>query len=109
MKPPPLLLGAALAFWGWQSDLLLAGLLMAVSVESARLVRRRWEFSDEDFSRVWTFCSLLFLAAGVYAFNENNGPAAFGNWLQEPSFRTQGRAGLSSARTAAAIFRTTPS
>ena len=109
MKPPPFLLGATLAFWGWQSEgFLIAGLLMGLIVESARFVHARWELSDEDFSRVWTFCSLLFLAAGVYAFNQNQGPASFGGWFQDPSFRTQGRAGLSSANTAAAVFRWLP-
>jgi hypothetical protein len=108
VKPPVLLLGATLAFWGWQSGFLIAGALMGLIVESARFVHARWEFSDEDFSRVWTFCSLLFLAAGVYAFTNNNGPAAFGNWFQDPGFRTQGGAGLSSARTAAAVFRWLP-
>ena len=109
MKPPPFLLGATLAFWGWQSEgLFLAGVVMGVIVEGARFIHARWELSDEDFSRVWTFCSLLFLAAGVYAFADNQGPASFGSWFQEPSFRTQGRAGLSSARTAAAVFRWLP-
>lgn len=108
MKPPPLLLGATLAFWGWQSEFLIPGLVMGLIVESARFIHARWEFSDEDFSRVWTFCSLLFLGAGVYAFTDNQGPAAFGSWFQDPSFRTQGRAGLTSARTAAAVFRWLP-
>lgn len=108
MKPPPFLLGATLVFWGWQSDFLLPGLLMGLIAESARFMRVRWEFSEEDFSRVWTFCSLLFLAAGVYAFNENKGPETFGNWFQEPGLRTQGRAGLSTARTGAALFRWLP-
>ena len=108
MKPPPLLLGAALAFWGWQSDFLIPGVAMGLIVESARLIQARWDFSDEDFSRVWTFCALLFLAAGVYAFNNNGGPSNFGNWFQNPSFRTQGGAGLSTARTGAAMFRWMP-
>ncbi|MSU59326.1 MAG: hypothetical protein EXS35_14345 [Pedosphaera sp.] len=108
MKPPPFLLGTALAFWGWQSDFLIPGVMMGLIVESARLVQARWEFSDEDFSRVWTFCSLLFLAAGVFAFTNNNGPESFGNWFQNPGFRTQGGAGLSAARTGAAIFRWLP-
>ena len=108
MKPPPLLLGCALAFWGWQTELLIPGVAMALVVESARLTHARWEFSDEDFSRVWTFCSLLFLAAAVYAFNDNAGPANFGRWFQEPNFRTQGGAGLSTARTGAAMFRWLP-
>jgi hypothetical protein len=108
MKPPPLLLSATLVFWGWQSDFLIPGVLMGLIVESARFVHARWEFSDEDYSRVWTFCSLLFLAAGVYAFNTNNGPATFGSWFQDPGFRTQGGAGLSTARTGAALFRWLP-
>ena len=94
MKPPLLLLGATLVFWGWQSDFWWPGLLMAVIVESVRVVRARWEFTEEDFSRVWTFCALLFLAAGVYAFNASKGPANFGCWLQKPGLRSQGGAGL---------------
>lgn len=108
MKPPPFLLGAALLFWGWQSDLVLPGALMAVLVESARLFTARWEFSDEDFSRIWTFCSLLFLAAAVYAFTTNEGPSSFGNFFSDPSLVTQRNAGNASAHTAAAVFRWLP-
>jgi hypothetical protein len=108
MKPPPLLLGAALAFWGWQSDLLIPGVAMALIVEAARFVKARWDFSDEDFTRVWTFCSLVFLATSVYAFTSNEGPATFGSWFRERDFRSQGAAGLSTARTAASMFRWLP-
>ena len=104
MKPPPFLLGAALAFWGWQSDLLLPGVAMALIVEAAQFTQARWEFADEDFSRVWTFCSLLFLAAGVYAFTSNEGPATFGGFFQSPNFFTQRNAGTSSAKTAALVI-----
>ena len=41
MKPPPFLLGAALLFWGWQSDLLLVGGVLAVVFESARFIKAR--------------------------------------------------------------------
>ncbi len=71
MKPPPFLLGAALLFWGWQSGFLIVGAVMAVVLEGARLMKARWEFAEDDFSRVWTFCTLLFLAAGVYAFTDS--------------------------------------
>jgi hypothetical protein len=108
MKPPPFLLGAALLFWGWQSDFLIPGAVMALVLEAARFVRLRWEFSEDDFSRVWTFCSLLFLAAVVFAFTANEGPATFGDFFQNPNFRTQGGAGLSTARTGAALFRWLP-
>jgi len=108
MKPPPFLLGAALVFWGWQSDFLLPGLLMGLILECARVVRLRWEFSDEDFSRVWTFCALLFLGVGVYAFTANEGLSNFGGLLSNPDLRTQRNAGVSTARTAAAMFRWLP-
>lgn len=107
MKMPPLLLGAALAFWGWQSDLLLPGVLMALIVEAAQFTKARWEFSDEDFSRVWTFCSLLFLGAGVYAFTSNEGPTAFGNFFSNPVGNAR-TAGASSQQTAAAVARWLP-
>ena len=54
MKPPPLLLGVALLFWGWQSDLLPVGALLAVVLESSRVIHRRWDFSPEDLARIWS-------------------------------------------------------
>jgi hypothetical protein len=108
MKLPPLLLGAALLFWGWQSDLLPVGALLAVILESARVVHRRWEFSDEDLARAWTLCALLFLGSAIYAFTANDVPAAFSGYLDNPSFANQRRAGGASARTAAAMFRWLP-
>jgi protein-glutamine gamma-glutamyltransferase len=108
MKPPPLLLGAALLFWGWQAGFLAVGALMAVALEGARWIEARWEFSDEDFTRIWTFCTLLFLAAAVYAFTSNEGPADFRGFFQNPNFFTQRNAGASSARTAASLLRWVP-
>lgn len=107
MKTPPFLLGAAFLFWGWQSSLLIPGVVMAVIVESARWTKARWEFGYEDFSRVWAFCSLLFLAAGVYAFTSNEGPSAFGDFFSNPVGNAR-NAGASSQRTAAALFRWLP-
>jgi protein-glutamine gamma-glutamyltransferase len=108
MKPPPLLLGATLLFWGWQAEFLAVAAVLAVILESAIFLKVRWEFSDEDFRRLWTFCSVLLLAALVFAFTENEGPMAFGDFFNQPSPRTQGAAGMSSARTAAAMFRWLP-
>ena len=108
MKPPPLLLGAALLFWGWQTGFLVTGALMAVVLEGARWLNARWEFSDGDFTRIWTFCTLLFLAAAVYAFTANEGPADFRGFFQNPNFFTQRNASASSARTAASLLRWVP-
>jgi protein-glutamine gamma-glutamyltransferase len=107
-KPPPLLLGACLLFWGWQSDFFLPAAAMAVALEGSRVVTARWEFSDEDFSRIWTFCTLLLLASVVYAFTLNDGPANFRNFLENPTPVAQRNTGTSTARTAASIIRWLP-
>jgi transglutaminase-like putative cysteine protease len=108
MKTPPLLLGAALLFWGWQTGFLVAGALMAAVLEAARLVRTRWEFSDTDFSRIWTFCTVLFLATAIYAFTDNGGPARFSSLIQNPNSANSLSAGAISSRTADAMLRWLP-
>jgi protein-glutamine gamma-glutamyltransferase len=108
MKTPPFLLGAALLFWGWQSDLLWVGLAMGVVLESARWVKVRWDFSPQDFNRIWTFCALLFFAAAVYAFTSNDVPTAFSNFLQNPSVGGSHNAGTATSRAAAAWIRWQP-
>ncbi|HZL42449.1 MAG TPA: transglutaminase domain-containing protein [Verrucomicrobiae bacterium] len=108
MKTPPFLLGAALLFWGWQTGYLLVAAPMAVILETARYSSTRWDLSDEDFSRVWTLCSVLFLGASVYAFTSNEGPGRFGQLLQNPTFSNQNSAGVAGARTAIALFRWLP-
>ncbi|HWH71111.1 MAG TPA: hypothetical protein VNT26_17115, partial [Candidatus Sulfotelmatobacter sp.] len=107
MKPPPLLLGATLLFWGWQTGLLIPGVIMALALEGARFVQTRWEFSNEDFTRIWTFCTLIFLATTVFAFT-NEGAADFRNLFQNPSLANQRNASTATARTAAALIRWLP-
>ena len=104
MKTPPLLLGATLLFWGWQAGLFIAGAVMAVVIESARFIRARWDLSDDDFSRIWTFCTVFTLAAAVYAFSENEGPANLGGWLQGSAAAAGKFASVSSVRTAVAWY-----
>jgi hypothetical protein len=108
MKPHPFLLGAALLFWGWQTGFLIPGVVMAVVMESPVIIKGRWEFSDDDFRRLWTFCSLLLLAALVYAFTDNRGPADFLGLFENPNYFTQRNAGTASAKTAAALLRWLP-
>jgi protein-glutamine gamma-glutamyltransferase len=108
MRTPPFLLGATLIFWGWQTGFLIPGILMGLALESARWTKARWEFSDEDFNRVWTFCSLLLIAAGVFAFSDNQGPSDFLALFQSPNYFRQRNAGMASARTAAALIRWLP-
>ena len=108
MKAPPLLLGAALLFWGWQIGYFWVGAVMAVALEGARLVKPRWEVSDEDFSRIWTFCSLLLLAAAVYAFTANEGPAQFSRLFRNPHSTNPAEAGAAGTRTAITLIRWLP-
>ena len=72
MKMPPFLLLAALAFWGWLTDFLAAGLIMGALLESARFTRFRWELDDADFNRIWSFCVLLNVALAAYVFTTND-------------------------------------
>jgi len=108
MKPPPFLLGASLLFWGWQTGFLVPAIGMALLLEGSRWIQTRWDLTDEDFSRSWIFCTLLFLGAAIYAFTANEGPADFRGLFQNPSFFTQRNAGTASARTAAAMIRWLP-
>ncbi len=108
MKTPQFLLAAALLFWGWQTGFLVAGAIMAVALESSRFIKARRDLSDDDFARIWTFCTLLSLAALVFAFTQNAGPANFGNLFERPNFTAERVAGNSSALTAIAFIRWLP-
>lgn len=108
MKTPPLLLGFTLLFWGWQTDLVIPAAIMAAVLEGWRFVKIRWDLSDDEFKRIWTFCALLFLAAAVYAFADNGGPSGFGRVFQGISLSSEQEAGTASARTAAAFIRWLP-
>jgi protein-glutamine gamma-glutamyltransferase len=108
MKPPPFLLGTALLFWGWQTGLLLPGALMGVIIESAQVFRARWDLTDDDFGRIWSFCSLLLLGAVVFAFTANEGPSSFTGLFEDPGLASQRNASLSGARTATSVLRWLP-
>ncbi len=69
MKTPPFLLFAALLFWGWQSGFIVVGTILGTALEGARLIRLRWDLTEEDFRRVWNLCMLLALGLIVYTFS----------------------------------------
>lgn len=66
MKTPPLLLGASLLFWGWQTEHLLLAILVALCLEGSFLVKSKFDFSPSDFNRLSDLCSLLFLGMFFY-------------------------------------------
>jgi len=65
---PPLLVAAALGFWGWQTGLLLFAWPLAVILEASRLVRWRWQFTQEDFDRLSGATSLMSWGIAGYLF-----------------------------------------
>ena len=108
MKPPPFLLGATLLFWGWQTNQLIAGAIMAAVLESARWIKTRWEFTDQDFRRIWIFCALLFMAVALYAFTSSGGPADFVGFVQNPNPATGHNVSAASTRAVAVWLRSLP-
>src|SRR5436190_99278 len=66
MKPPPLLLGATLFFWGWRTGFFWTGAILGLLIESTNLFRGRWNFTDTEFNRLWDVCTIIFVAAGLY-------------------------------------------
>src|SRR3989442_12274309 len=78
MTPPPLLLGAALLFWGWHSGFLVVALPVALLLEMARAVEWRLELSSADFNRVADLCALLIVVSGIYLFSTAGGARGAG-------------------------------
>src|SRR5579859_370000 len=108
MKTPPILLGAVLVFWGWQAGFLIPGVIMGLVIEAARLIKARWDFSDDDFSRIWFFCCLVLLGAVVFAFSTNEGPTDLRGLFHGSNWMDQRNAGLATARTAISVLRWLP-
>ncbi|MCP4350738.1 MAG: transglutaminase domain-containing protein [Desulfobacterales bacterium] len=67
-KTPPLLLGASLVFWGWQTGMWFFAVIMAIAVESTRFVSIKWEITLSDFSRISDLCTVIFLVIVVFLF-----------------------------------------
>lgn len=108
MKTPPLLLGMTLLFWGWQTGFPQFGAIMALVLEGALFIKLRWDLADEDFSRIWTFCVVLALAAALFAFVTSDGPAQFGKLFNGPSAAEKQSANNSTIHTATALLRWMP-
>ncbi|MEN8189081.1 MAG: hypothetical protein ABFS19_04490, partial [Thermodesulfobacteriota bacterium] len=77
MKIPPFLIAAALLFWGWQVDLLLPAITVALVVEIAPRVKMRWQLSGHNYSRLVDLSALLFLGLLVFAVFTAEGSGSF--------------------------------
>jgi hypothetical protein len=71
MKTPPLIMFAALLFWGWLSDFLWVGVALGVILELSRVAKFRWELDDADFNRIFSFCIVLNAVLFGYVFTHN--------------------------------------
>lgn len=81
---PPLLIGASLLFWGWQTGNWLAATALAVLVEALRRVRVRFDLGAAEHSRIADLCTILFVGlAAVLAVNRGvaHGILAAFQWL----------------------------
>lgn len=73
MKIPPLLLAAAIAFWGWQSGQWLVAGVVAVVFCASFYVDLRWALTTRQVHRVADACAALaLLAAGAFYVSVGN-------------------------------------
>ena len=66
MKTHPLMLAAAIAFWGWQSGQWLAAAVAAPLLCASFYVSLHWEQTTATLCRVADFCGVFALLLGVY-------------------------------------------
>jgi protein-glutamine gamma-glutamyltransferase len=88
VNTPPLLLGAALLFWGWQTGHFWWGALAGGLLESSRLVRARWSLTQADFNRLWNVCVVLFLGVGTFLLI-NEGTISFNDFFANAGRRPE--------------------
>src|SRR5947199_7824328 len=69
VTPPPLLLGAALLFWGWQTGFPCVPLPLAILIEAAPALTWRLALSATDFHCLTDLSTLLIGVSGVYLFS----------------------------------------
>ncbi len=65
---PRLLVGAALAFWGWRTGNYFAAGLLVVLAEAPRVVRARFELGQPEFMHVATLCNVIFVSLLAFLF-----------------------------------------
>lgn len=67
---PPLIIGAAVLFWGWLAQFLIPALLIAMVLLGSRFVKRPWPFDFADFRRVTILCDIFMLIV-ILVINTN--------------------------------------
>ena len=82
MNPPPLLLGATLLFWGWQTGLLPLAALLALLLEAPRWSRARLALETRVLARVFDLGLLLAIGVAGYLALTGSPTAAVVRTLQ---------------------------
>lgn len=65
MNTPPLTIGAALAFWGWQSGNLIIGTLLGLAMEALRAFRLRIDLGTKEHSTIADLSTIGFVLLAV--------------------------------------------
>jgi transglutaminase-like putative cysteine protease len=65
MNAPPLLIGAALTFWGWQSGNLVIGALLGAALEALRAFRLRIDLGVNEHSTIADLSTIGFVVLAV--------------------------------------------
>ncbi len=95
MRIPPWIVGLALALWGWAANALQIAFPLIVLTLSPALVRRRFEFRDQEFHRTFEVCWVLLLGGLLLVYSrEPMGSVlrSFAPWLPVvvfPAFMAQ--------------------
>jgi hypothetical protein len=65
MNAPPLLIGAALAFWGWQTGNFVIGALLGAALEALRALRLRLDLGVNEHSTIADLSTIGFVLLAV--------------------------------------------
>jgi len=77
MKTPPLLITAALLFWGVLSEFMVIAVVLVIILESSRLFTQKWDFTENDFNHIADLCVLIAVSIYVYSAIDEAKTAAY--------------------------------
>ena len=108
MKTPPLLLGAALLFWGWQTDHCHRRRGHGGGARGRAVDQSTLGVHGRGFPPYLDLLRAAAVGRGPVRFTASDGPAGVRGFLQNPNLATERNAGNASARTVAALIRWLP-
>jgi hypothetical protein len=71
MKAPPLLISAALLFWGWQTGLLPLAICFAAAIELQRFLKTQREISRTEWNHLADICTIILLGILIVGFSHD--------------------------------------